>query len=130
LFITFYSTRSSYRRFEEIGVRRARQHFVKTQNTINFRGYSVHITSTRVAQKVMPHIFFSEIIYSECTKFTHSITGDFLYTCFFPPQFPSTSTVLLQRETRTCTLSLYQLVSCSSTHVLIARITFLHFLKP
>jgi hypothetical protein len=36
---------------------------------------------TRVAQKVMPHTFFSsEAIYSECMKFTHSITGCFLYT--------------------------------------------------
>jgi hypothetical protein len=40
---------------------------------------------TRVAQKVMPHIFFSETIYSECMKFTHSITGCFLYTCYFSP---------------------------------------------
>jgi predicted translin family RNA/ssDNA-binding protein len=27
--------------------------------------------STRVAQKVMTHIFFAETIYSECMKFTH-----------------------------------------------------------
>ena len=38
---------------------------------------------TRVAQKVMPHIFFSEAIYSECMKFMYSITGCFLYTLFF-----------------------------------------------
>jgi hypothetical protein len=31
----------------------------------------------------MPHIFFSETIYSECMKFTHSIIGYFLYTCYF-----------------------------------------------
>jgi hypothetical protein len=31
-------------------------------------------TCRRVAQKVMPHIFFSETIYSECMKFMHSIT--------------------------------------------------------
>ena len=37
----------------------------------------------RVAQKLMPHIFFSETVYSACMKFTHSITGCFLYTCYF-----------------------------------------------
>jgi hypothetical protein len=40
-------------------------------------------TFTRVVQKVMPHIFFSETIYSGCMKFTHSITGCLLYTCYF-----------------------------------------------
>ena len=30
-----------------------------------------------------PHFFFSETIYSECMKFTHSITGCFFYTCYF-----------------------------------------------
>jgi hypothetical protein len=39
--------------------------------------------TTRVAQKVMPHIFFSEAIYSEYMKFTHSVTGCLLYTCYF-----------------------------------------------
>jgi hypothetical protein len=38
---------------------------------------------TKVAQKVMSHIFFSETIYSEFIKFTYSITGCFLYTCYF-----------------------------------------------
>jgi hypothetical protein len=32
----------------------------------------------------MPHIFFSETIYSECMKFKHRTTGCFLYTCYFP----------------------------------------------
>ena len=37
-----------------------------------------------LAQKLMLHIFFfSETTYSECMKFTHSITGCFLYTCYF-----------------------------------------------
>ena len=44
---------------------------------------SPRILNTRAAQKVMPHIFFSDTIYSECMKFMHSITGCFLYTCYF-----------------------------------------------
>jgi len=28
-------------------------------------------------------LFFSGTIYSECMKFTHLITGCFLYTCYF-----------------------------------------------
>jgi len=69
-----------------------------------------------------PH-FFSENICSDCTQFTHSITGCFLYTCYFSTQSPSTSTALHQRETSACMPSLYQLVSCSRDHVLTARIT-------
>jgi len=38
----------------------------------------------RVAQKVMPHIFFSETMYSECMKLSHSITGCFFTHVFFP----------------------------------------------
>jgi hypothetical protein len=81
------------------------------------------VGSTRVAQKVMPHIFFSETIYSECMKFTHSINGCFLYTSYFSTWSPSKSTALRQRKTRACIPSLYQLVSCSRSHVITARIT-------
>jgi len=47
----------------------------------------------------------------------------FLYTCCFSIYSPSTSTVLRQCETRACMPSLYQLVSCSRSHVLTATIT-------
>jgi hypothetical protein len=77
-----------------------------------------------------PHFFPSETIYSECMKLTHSITGCFLYTRSFFTYSPSTSMALHQRETSAWKPSLYQLVSCSRSHVLTARITFLHFLKP
>jgi hypothetical protein len=81
------------------------------------------------SERNAPH-FFSETIYSECMKFTQSITGCFLYTCYFSTQSSSKSTALRQRETRACMPSMYQFVSCSRSHVLTVRITFLHFLKP
>ena len=56
-------------------------------------------------------------------KFTHSITGSFLYTCYFTTLSPSKSTALRQRETRARMSSPCQLVSCSRSHVLTARIT-------
>jgi uncharacterized membrane protein len=65
-------------------------HNVKDINTVvdsamcgYFNCSGVHGLHMRVAQKLMPHIFFSETIYSQCMKYTRSITGCFLYTCYF-----------------------------------------------
>ena len=69
-----------------------------------------------------PHFFFLETMYSECMKFMHTITGCFLYRCYFSTLSPSTSTALHQCKTRACMPSLYQLVSCSCSHVLTVRI--------
>jgi hypothetical protein len=58
-----------------------------------------------------PHFFFSETIYSECMKFTHSITGCFLYTCKSPSPSPSSRTWLREQETSWFREGMHALVS-------------------
>ena len=82
-----------------------------------------HLIIRGLLRKQCPTFLFSETIHSECTKFTHSITGYVLYTCYFSTYSPSMSTALRQRETNACIPSLHQIVSCSRSHVLTARVT-------
>jgi hypothetical protein len=73
----------------------------------------------------IPHIFFSEYIYSKWLKFCDNINECFFYTNYFSTQSPSSCTALCQCGTSACIPCWYQLLSCLHSHFLTASITLL-----
>jgi hypothetical protein len=58
---------------------------IRTYFLFSIRTYfkKAHFRYEGCSESNAPHFFFSETIYSECMKSTHSIPGCFVYTLFF-----------------------------------------------
>jgi hypothetical protein len=69
--------------------------------------------ATRVAQKVIPHVFCRSKYLLKIMKITHIKARRFVYRFSFSTKSPSISTALRQRVTSVCMPCLYHSLSCS-----------------